>query len=221
MCLGVCLVVPTLPPATYAMTATAVPPTATMDSFSTMAAPNSTMLFWQYLGTVGSYTLVVIVGLLWVFWQLKKNPAFLARLKGMLGVPVAVAPPAEPSQSLVIEETIQLDADKLLHLVRCEGEKFLMSNGPDGLKLLTKVTSWQETLATIQQPTAVMEDATLYQPQQQSATEHTHAVVSANGDVHLTNAPHTVATAAKAGISLPPSMPKTILGQAVPWFNQR
>ncbi len=210
---------PTLPPATYAMTASATPDALS----STMASSNSTMLFWQYLGTVGSYTLVVIVGLLWVFWQLKKNPAFLARLKGMLGVPVAVASPAEPSQSLVIEETIQLDADKLLHLVRCEGEKFLMSNGPDGLKLLTKVTSWQETLATMQQqPVAtVTEDSALYQPLQQSATEHTHAVVSANGDIHLTNAPHTVATTTKAGISLPPSMPKTILGQAVPWFSNR
>jgi hypothetical protein len=205
-------------PTAMALTAQAAnvtaPVTTTVAPMAT--EPNSTVLLWQYLGTVGSYTLLVIVGLLWVYWQLKKNPAFLAKLKAMLGVSGGGVQPTE-SRSLVIEETIQLDADKLIHLVRCEGEKFLMSNGPDGLKLLTKVTGWQETLQTMQaeQPVNTSTDPTT------STLERTQAVVDSHGDVHLTNTPHSVAQGVATGVSFPMGVPKTIMGQNVPWFTNR
>lgn len=199
-------------PTAYAMTATTHQvPTA----MATLPEANSTVLLWKYLGTVGSWTLLVIAALLWMYWQLKKNPVFLNRLKSMLGAPTSLAEQAE-SRSLVVEETIQLDADKLLHLVRCEGEKFLMSNGPDGLKLLTKVASWQEALQAIQQEE--------HQHQQRmpnsGVTERTQALVDAHGDVHLTNTPQATPT---TGVSFPAGVPKTILGQSVnvPWFTNR
>jgi hypothetical protein len=198
-------------PAAYAMTAT----TQVTSSLPPVPEANSTVLLWKYLGTVGSWTLLVIAALLWMYWQLKKNPVFLNRIKGMLGAPVTAIDPHE-GRSLVVEETIQLDADKLLHLVRCEGEKFLMSNGPDGLKLLTKVTSWQEALHQLQ-----------HEEQQQQTnpnsgvTERTQAMVDAHGDVHLTNTPQSMVHPTATGVSFPMGVPKTIMGQNVPWFSNR
>jgi hypothetical protein len=212
-------------PANFAMTATN---TANSVAAATAHIPpvpeaNNTVLLWQYLGTVSGWTLVVIVALLWAYWQLKKNPAFLNKLKSMLGVPVSHMSQHE-SRSLVVEETIQLDADKLLHLVRCEGEKFLMSNGPDGLKLLTKVaTSWQEAMQHLQQEEQQAGGATGHaqSPTHSGVTERTQAMVDVHGDVHLTNTPHSVAQVQSAGVSFPMGVPKTLLGQNVPWFTNR
>jgi hypothetical protein len=210
-------------PANFAMTAATH--TANAVGTATTHLPpvpeaNNTVLLWQYLGTVSGWTLVVIVALLWVYWQLKKNPAFLNKLKAMLGVPVSHMGQHE-SRSLVVEETIQLDADKLLHLVRCEGEKFLMSNGPDGLKLLTKVNNWQEAIHHLQQQE---EQQPLGQAQSHThsgVTERTQAMVDAHGDVHLTNTPSSVAHTPSTGVSFPMGVPKTLLGQNVPWFTNR
>ena len=200
-------------PANYAMTAATT--THVASHLPPVPEANSTVLLWKYLGTVGSWTLLVIAALLWMYWQLKKNPAFLNRIKSILGAPVNPAA-CQESRSLVVEETIQLDADKLLHLVRCEGEKFLMSNGSDGLKLLTKVTSWQEAMQHLQ-----------HEEQQHQAnphsgvTERTQAMVDAHGDVHLTNTPQSTVPPTATGVSFPIGMPKTILGQTVPWFTNR
>ena len=202
-------------PANYAMTATTQAASAVASSLPPIPEANSTVLLWKYLGTVGSWTLLVIAALSWMYWQLKKNPTFLNRLKGMVGASVLDVNQAE-SKSLVVEETIQLDADKLLHLVRCEGEKFLMSNGPDGLKLLTKVSSWQEALQHLH-PEEIHHQTT----PMGSVTERTQAMVDAHGDVHLTNTPQPVGMATTKGVSFPAGIPKTILGQTVPWFTNR
>jgi hypothetical protein len=203
-------------PIDYATVTTAQQSTASL--LPTSAETNSTILLWKYLGTVGSWTFLVIALLLWMYWQLKKNPTFLNRLKSLLGAPVSVAAAVEDSRSLVVEETIQLDADKLLHLVRCEGEKFLMSNGPDGLKLLTKVTSWQEALYHVQQQEP-LPNATAVVSSTSTATERTQAVVDTHGDVHFSNSQQHDGTS--SGVSMPTAFPKTILGKAVPWFTHR
>jgi hypothetical protein len=202
-------------PANYAMTATTQATSAVASHLPLIPETNSTVLLWKYLGTVGSWTLLVIAALLWLYWQLKKNPAFLNRLKSMLGASVTAIDPHE-GRSLVVEETIQLDADKLLHLVRCEGEKFLMSNGPDGLKLLTKVSSWQEAMQHLH-PEEIHHSAS----PTAGVTERTQAMVDAHGDVHLTNTPQSVGMVTTKGVSFPTGIPKTILGQTVPWFTNR
>lgn len=99
-------------------------------------SPNSTLLMWQYLGMTLSYTMLVLGGLVAVLVAVKKNPKWVTWLK-RFGVPVAIAP--EIPKRLHVEETLMLEPQKNLHIVRCGAERFLIASGVDSTQFLAKL----------------------------------------------------------------------------------
>jgi hypothetical protein len=106
------------------------------------APPSSQNMIGQYMVTVGLYSGAVILLLLTFLWFIKKKPVFLQRFRTLIGVKT---PPPPPQPKLQLEEAMPVDADKHLLIVRCEGERFLVSSGAEGLRFMTKLDDGHNT----------------------------------------------------------------------------
>jgi hypothetical protein len=119
------------------------------------AAASSSSLLWHYLGTIGSYTALVVVGLLLLAMWLKKRPQLLEALKGLAGLKQWLyggsATPEAPAAGLTVLEHLQLEADKALYVVAYHNQRFLISSGgTEGLRFLAPVQPHQDALSAWQ-----------------------------------------------------------------------
>jgi hypothetical protein len=132
---------PTSPlPAERAETSPSVLQTETAVMIPADAPPSSQNMIGQYMVTVGLYSGAVILLLLTFLWFIKKKPQFLQQCRKLIGVKT---PPPPPQPKMQLEEALPIDGDKHLLIVRCEGERFLVSSGADGLRFMTKLDDGQ------------------------------------------------------------------------------
>ena len=89
-------------------------------------------VLWQYLGAFVGYSTVIILLLLGLLYSIKRRPDWFR----FLGV--NSAPPVDEAH-LSIEETLSLDPQKSIHILRCGHERFLISTGPNETQFLTKL----------------------------------------------------------------------------------
>jgi hypothetical protein len=127
------------------------------------APPSSQNMIGNYMVTVGLYSGLVILGLLTFLWFIKNRPQFAQRIRQLLG---AKAPAAAPAAKMKVEEMLPIDADKTLMIVRCEGERFLVSSAAEGLRFMTKLDDGQNHASLLQYLMAQQQQA----PQAHSAS---------------------------------------------------
>jgi hypothetical protein len=123
---------PTLPPVEETQLSPGVYQSETAVMIPPDAPPSSQNMIGQYMVTVGVYSGVVILLLLTFLWFIKKKPQFLQQCRQLIGVKT---PPPPPQPKMQLEEVLPIDAGKQLLIVRCEGERFLVSSGAEGLRL--------------------------------------------------------------------------------------
>jgi flagellar biogenesis protein FliO len=105
---------------------------------------SSQSMIWQYMTSVGLYSAVVIGILLAFLWWVRRNPNLGQSLRSLAGFKPPASPEPSEQPKLQIEEAMALTADTQLLIVKCLEERFLVSAGPDGLKLLTKLDTGQK-----------------------------------------------------------------------------
>jgi hypothetical protein len=114
---------------------------------SALGMASSQTLLWKYVATIGLYSAVIIGLLLAFLWVLKTKPTFTAKLKTLFGLKT---PPPPPQPKLHVEEQMMVDEGKKLLIIRCEGERFLVSSGAEGIHFLTKLNEGQGMMQPVQ-----------------------------------------------------------------------
>jgi flagellar biogenesis protein FliO len=96
---------------------------------------DNSWLLWKYmLGFLG-YTVVLIAFLAAVVYSVKRNPKLLKLLSGgrmSLGATKSAA-----TANLSLEESLNLEPDKALHVIRFQRERFLLCSAGGQIQLLT------------------------------------------------------------------------------------
>jgi flagellar biogenesis protein FliO len=111
-----------------------------------LGVASSQTLLWKYMATVGVYSAVVIGLLVAFLWLLKTKPGFTAKLKTLFGLK---APAPAPQPKLNIEEAMVVEEGKKLMIIQCEGERFLVASGAEGIQFLTKLNDGQGMMPAI------------------------------------------------------------------------
>lgn len=107
-----------------------------------MSDPQSSSLLWNYFSAFFGYTSVVVFVLLGLTWLIKKHPERLGVLLNrvpMLRGTGFIVPPAMPQHRLVVEESLALEPQKTLYVVRYEGQRYLVATGMAETTFLTRL----------------------------------------------------------------------------------